>query len=130
MALIKQVQLSTGFTAQYWRIIQIDSNMDRGDNVVTLACHKDEAARLAGYRPVEAYLRFNFCPGDHPLTEFDPDLVNTADVDDFRDVELHVRYLHIKAILAEAKAKLAADPEAKLTENEISAMQMDGCTDA
>lgn len=46
MALKKQKTIK-GYPAEYWRILQLSTNMDRGDAVITLGLYKDKATRDA-----------------------------------------------------------------------------------
>lgn len=46
MALQKTKQIK-GYDTNYWRIIQLNSNFDRSDAVITLALYKDKATRTA-----------------------------------------------------------------------------------
>lgn len=125
MALIKAIETPTGTSAEYWRIVQYNSNADRGDAVVTLACYKDRAARLAGKHPTEVAAQFIFEPNDHPLSEFDPDLIDTSDVDDVQDLYRHILYQHVKA----TRDAGAAKTEANRTANEQTAQIFAGSTD-
>lgn len=52
MALKQPTQLETGYTAEYLRITGIQINFDRKLAYVTLSVYKDQAARLAGNKPV------------------------------------------------------------------------------
>jgi hypothetical protein len=128
MAIIKSKTLPNGATGDYWRIIQRNSNFERDDDVVTLQLYLSKELRDENYQPLNDSVQFNFHPGDHPLSDFDPDRVGTVLVDDFRDLELHVRYLHIKDIATHAK-KLQDDfipteenLEVQLTGNETLAL--------
>ncbi len=105
MAFQKEKELNNGVTGDYWRILQRNSNFDRNDDVVTLQLYISQSGREEGHTPLNESIQFNFRPSDHPLSEFDPELVDTTAVEDFRDLELHVRYLHISniAVIAEGK---------------------------
>jgi len=44
---LEKIKKAKGFNAKYWRVLQINSNLDRGDAVVTLGLYKDKATRTA-----------------------------------------------------------------------------------
>lgn len=124
MALIHALETNSGAKAVYWRIIQINQNIDRLEVTVDLAGYLDEAARRDGKYPL-ASVAFNFRPGDHPLEELDPDLVVETLLADWRNVDQHLCYLHIKSIAALASAKKEEDRSS----NEIVAMTFVGAVD-
>ena len=114
MALIKSLTLESGAIGNYWRITRREIN-DYGEHLA-LALYIDKTKRQTfSHLPME--VQFDFRPDDHPLSEFDPERVDTNLVDDIRDLELHVRYLHIRDIAAVAKAKTI-----ELTPNEKAAL--------
>ena len=137
MAIIKSLQTQYGTEATYWRIILINQHADSLSFVVDLAGYRDEAARRADKVPYKE-ARFNFTPYDHPLAELDPDTVNPALLEDWRNFDFHLTYVNIKAIAAIAKAKQDAidallpaevTPEMQLTDNEQTALQFFGAED-
>ena len=58
MALIKTKSLK-GYDAEYWRVIQINTNAIRGDCVCEFALYKDEATRLADEMAVMETYKIN-----------------------------------------------------------------------
>ena len=102
MALIKS-KTERRTTGEYWLIEQRNTNTHRPDYVVTLACYASKAARDEDsaaelWQPTGMTAQFNFTPGDHPLTELEPDAINPAWIDTPLDVESHMIYLHIRAV--------------------------------
>ena len=120
MAFQKTKELSSGVTGNYWRVIQRNSNFERDDDVVTIQLYVSQVGREAGNVPLRESIQFNFNLHDHPISEFDPDLVDTTDVEDFRDLELHVRYLHIGAVALIAQSK--QENQEELSDNEAKAL--------
>lgn len=55
MALKKSKTTPQGIPAEYWRIVQLNSNFDRLDACIDLALYTDQAAREAGAQPFGAY---------------------------------------------------------------------------
>ena len=130
MAFIKSKTLDSGAIGDYWRIIQRNSNFDRNDDVCTLKLYINEQGRVDDLTPLSESVKFNFCPQDHPLSEIDVDEIDINLVDDFRDVELHVRYVHIRDIANIAFDKIADDEDAELTRNEQRALFFVDAVDA
>lgn len=125
MAFEKEITLPSGATGDYWRILQRNSNFVRVDDVVTLQLYIDGTGRDSGNTPLQKTVQFCFCPGDHPLTEFDLDTVIVDDCGDLYDLELHVRYTHIKNVAAAAQSIIDDTPENSepiLTANEEQAV--------
>lgn len=128
MALVKKKDLPNGTSGEYWRIIEHHNSEGRKENAVVLQLYVDQQARIDDLQPLNDSARFIFRDGDYPLSDFDPDRVDTADVDDFRDLELHVRYMHIKDVATKAQAIVDAfvptetETEPQLTSNESAAL--------
>jgi hypothetical protein len=55
MALKKSKNTPQGPAAEYWRIVQLNTNFDRLDAVIDLALYTNKAAREAGAQPFDAY---------------------------------------------------------------------------
>lgn len=124
MALIKTKEVdSTGISGDYWRILEHYTN-DSSD-VVTLQLYASKAARTAGKSPLAEAVQFIFQAMDHPLDELNVDTVVVNNINDFRDLETHVRYQHIKAVATVANGKAVED----LTPNERKALFFYGATD-
>jgi len=128
VALQKEKTLATGVTGNYWRIVPYNCHTDRNEDVITLQLHLSQEAREAEAVPLNDSARFIFVEGDHPLSDFDPSRVDTADVEDFRDLELHIRYLHILDVAAHAQnlvdefSPTDEAPALELTANERAAL--------
>jgi hypothetical protein len=54
MAFKKAKQLNTGITIDYWRIVQINTNCDRQDCVITICGYLNKEARDNGANPVDS----------------------------------------------------------------------------
>ena len=117
---------NTGVTGDYWKLIQ--NNNDENNSVVTLVLYLTQAGRDAGQNPLDEKVQFVFKLGDHPLSEFDVDTLDMTLVDDFTQLEKHVRYQHIMNIASIAKAiedanvDLPAEEQVVLKGNESKAL--------
>lgn len=137
MALKKTIIDDTGTTGEYWKITQDNFSEQREDGVVDLEVYVSQAMRDVGKNSLTNESKeFNFREGDHPLSELDPDSIDTDLVVNsvkgeswVRSFRLHCLYEHIKAIALAAKDKqdvidASADPESEdqLTQNELLAL--------
>ena len=113
MAFIKSKTLQNGTTGTYWRILQNNGNAQRKDKHIELALYLSKAQRLASPSdPLPYSVTFNFAPGDHPLSELDPDSIDIALIEDVDTLENHLVYQHIKAVASLAAAKDEIDRSA------------------
>jgi len=103
MALKKPKALNTGVTAEYWRIVQLNTNFDRLDCVIDLSVYLNQAARDAGASPLYPYR--------HDLGEaFAEKLYNGSDK--VKNINLQKAYAELK-LQAEAEAAKEEGDETK-----------------
>lgn len=104
MALKKTKQIK-GYQAEYWRIIQLNSNFDRWDAIITLALYKDKATRDADPQSVFEALQFDLG------SDFAEDIYD-GQADKVKNIKLKEAYkiFHAKA---EAEA-LKEEPDQSL----------------
>lgn len=68
MALQKQIETPEGFTADYWRIVQINMDVANRRSHVVLALYLNETARRAGKPPCQrSTLNFDWNGPDYPF---------------------------------------------------------------
>jgi len=101
---LEKIKQTKGFNAKYWRILQINSNLDRGDAVVTLGLYKDKATRTADSNAVVDQYQIDL--GDDLLSA-------KGSVDTVRNINLGKAYTAFKkkAVDEEAKRGNLADDE-------------------
>ena len=132
MGILKtEQQDNTGVFGEYWKLIQ--HNNDDKKNVVDLVLYLTQAGRDSGQNALDEKVQFIFKLGDHPLSDFDVDTLDMTLVDDFTQLEKHVRYQHIMNIASIAKAKQdvidaseTPSEEPQLTGNESKALTFYG----
>jgi len=129
MALIKALETQYGNQVTYWKIIQINQYLNPPTMLVDLVGFVDEAARRANKTPIDGK-RFQFSEGDHPLDELNPELINASLLEDWRNFDQHLVYLHIKALalFAQTRKPLLKEGES-LTANEQTALYFIGAQD-
>lgn len=119
MALIKQTELPTQESGDYWRLIEVNDHAGRG-SVATLQLYKSKTARLSDAQPLAMSLQFIFT-----LDEVEDAVPDENLPEGWRDVWYHVHYLLIKAA---AESGYAKPPEERTT-NEQLAQVIYGATD-
>jgi hypothetical protein len=105
---LKKSKLIFGFAAEYWRIIQINVNLDRPDAVVDLALYKDHATRLAEPGAVLSSVRIDLGQSFH-------EDIYTGQSDTMRNIKLKEAYKTLKALAAAEIEKPVEEQNASLT---------------
>ena len=120
MAFVKSIELDSGVTGEYWRIIQRNS-FDKGRDLVEMVLYIDKTHRDEGKAPLNHSVQFIFVEHDYPLLEVDPDRLDIDLLENLpQDYDFHVKYANIRQCAEGAQAKLDAD--AQLTSNEQKAL--------
>lgn len=105
MALKKSKSLAVGVSAEYWRIVQLNSNFTRSDAHIDLACYVNQAAREAGAQPLDFF--------SHDLgAEFAEKLFNGSDK--VKNINLQKAYTEFKSQAAAEAAKPAEEQNSAL----------------
>ena len=118
MGILKSHELdNTGVTGEYWKLIQ--NNNDDDKSVVTLVLYQSQVGRNSGKNALDERVQFIFTLEDHPLSEFDVDTLDMTLVDDFAQLEKHVRYQHIMNIASIAKAIEDANVDLPIEEQTV-----------
>ena len=105
MAITLNTELdNTGVFGDYFKIEAWNNHAISGSAVVTIQLYQSKAGREEGKNALNHSVQFHFTPGDHPISEFNVGTIDTTGVNDFRDLELHVRYQHIMNVAVIAKA--------------------------
>jgi hypothetical protein len=100
MALKKTKQIK-GYQAEYWRIIQINSNFDSKDSIVTLALYKNKATRDTDPNAILETYQYNLG------SDFSEDIYD-GEADKVKNIKLKEAYkiFHVKAQAETLKTEL------------------------
>ena len=101
MAFIKTHELETQESGNYWRLIEVNDNAERG-SVATLQLYKSKTARQADAQPMNKALQFVFT-----LAEIEDMIPDENLPEGWRDVWYHCHYLAIRAAIDSGAAKPA-----------------------
>lgn len=99
MALQKTKQIK-GYDANYWRIIQLNSNFERSDAVITLALYKDRETRITDPGAILETITFD-------LSEDFANDVYDGEVDKVRSIKLKEAYKVLKIKSQEEDSEMA-----------------------
>ena len=96
MALQKTTTTKQGYSANYWRFLEIHSNVNRGDAVCVFGLYKDKATRDADPDAIVKTVQFNL----------NSELLNaTAGNDTVKNINIAKAYASLKTRAAAEAAK-------------------------
>ena len=87
---LQKTKSKNGYDASYWRILQVNSNMDRNDCVVTLGLYKDQTTREADANSIMESVQFDL--GSYVLNDA------VTDDDTYKNIKLKECYKILKSL--------------------------------
>jgi len=108
---LKKIKEKRGHNNEYWRIIQINSNLNREDAVVTFALYKDKATRDADVNAVV----------DQYQVDLGKDLLDkAATADKVKNINLKQAYTVFKKKAKDEEAKRPDLKEGEILDEELA----------
>lgn len=102
---LKKIKQIKGYNAEYWRIVQLNTNFESKESVITLALYKDKATRDADPTAIVDTYQYNLG------SDFTEDIYN-GESDRVRNIKLKEAY---KIFHAKAEAEtLKEEPDQSL----------------